>query len=174
MVCLSASKFLRLLESVSQLILHRLWGRYESSVEAAYEQAYKPLPLPEKPQYSTQDVSVVVATIDTPATLPESLSQWLSNDPREIIIVTILRDLQLVQYLVSQVPSAVDITQIVTCDIINKREQLAMGIRMARGNVIALVDDDAFWPATTVLPYLLVGLEDPNVGGVQGKQRYAS
>lgn len=47
-----------------------------------------------------------------------------------------------------------------------------MGIRMARGQVIALVDDDAFWPATTVLPYLLAGLEDPKVGGVQGKQRY--
>lgn len=47
-----------------------------------------------------------------------------------------------------------------------------MGIKMARGQVIALVDDDAFWPATTVLPYLLAGLEDPKVGGVQGKQRY--
>lgn len=47
-----------------------------------------------------------------------------------------------------------------------------MGIRLARGNIIALVDDDAFWPATTVLPYLLAGLEDPKVGAVQGKQRY--
>lgn len=43
---------------------------------------------------------------------------------------------------------------------------------MARSQVIALVDDDAFWPTTTVLPYLLAGLEDPKVGGVQGKQRY--
>lgn len=47
-----------------------------------------------------------------------------------------------------------------------------MGIRLARGKIIALVDDDAFWPATTVLPFLLAGLEDPKVGGVQGKQRY--
>lgn len=100
------------------------------------------------------------------------MCQWLNNNPYEIIIVTIRRDLQLVQSLVSQVPSAAEVTQIITCDIINKREQLAMGIRMARGQVIALVDDDAFWPATTVLPYLLAGLEDPKVGGVQGKQRY--
>lgn len=47
-----------------------------------------------------------------------------------------------------------------------------MGIRLARGKIIALVDDDAFWPATTVLPYLLAGLENAKVGGVQGKQRY--
>lgn len=150
----------------------RLWGRYECSVEAAYAESYKPLPLPDNPQYSTQDVSIVVATIDTPDTLPESLSQWLSNDPQEIIIVTIRRDLQLVQFLVSQVPLAARITQIVTCDIINKREQLAIGIRLTRGKIIALVDDDAFWPTTTVLPYLLAGLENPKVGGVQGKQRY--
>jgi glycosyltransferase involved in cell wall biosynthesis len=131
------------------------------------------VPLPENPQYSTQDVSIVVATIETPNTLPESLHQWLSNDPLEIIIVTIQRDLELVQSLVSQVPEAARITQIVTCGITNKREQLAQGIRMARGQIIALVDDDAFWPATTVLPYLLAGLEeDPSVGGVQGKQRY--
>ena len=114
----------------------------------------------------------MVATIDTPDTLPESLFQWLSNDPHEIIIVTIQRDLQLVHSLVSQVPEAAQITQIVTCDITNKREQLAKGIRMAHGQIIGLVDDDAFWPATTVLPYLLAGLEeDPSVGGVQGKQR---
>lgn len=49
-----------------------------------------------------------------------------------------------------------------------------MGIRLARGKIIALVDDDAFWPATTVLPYLLAGLENPKVGGVQGKQRYVN
>ena len=107
-------------------------------------------------------------------TLPESLLQWLSNDPHEIIIVTIRRDLQLVQFLVSQVPLAAQITRIITCDITNKREQLAKGIRMARGEIIALVDDDAFWPAATVLPYLLAGLEDPKVGGVQGKQRYVT
>lgn len=152
----------------------RLWGRYECSIEAALEKAYKPLPLPERPQYGTQDVSIVVATIETPDTLPESLCQWLENHPYEIIIVTIRRDLKLVKFLVSQVPSAAEVTQIVTCDVTNKREQLAMGIRMARGQVIALVDDDAFWPATTVLPYLLAGLEDPKVGGVQGKQRYVT
>ncbi|KAG8156312.1 hypothetical protein KVR01_013847 [Diaporthe batatas] len=148
-----------------------LWGQYESHVEASLDKAYKPLPLPENPQYSTQDVSIVVATIDTPGTLPQSLCEWLRNDPHEIIIVTIQRDLQLVQSLVSQVPHAATITRVVTCGITNKREQLAKGIRMARGQIIALVDDDAFWPATTVLPFLLAGLEaDPSVGGVQGRQ----
>lgn len=124
------------------------------------------------PQHSPQDVSIVVATIDTPETLPEALCQWLSNNPLDIIIVTIQRDLEHVQNLVAQVSSAAGITQITTCDITNKREQLAQGIRMAKGNVVALVDDDAFWPTTTVLPYLLAGLEDPEAGGAQGKQRY--
>jgi glycosyltransferase involved in cell wall biosynthesis len=114
----------------------------------------------------------VVVTIDTPDTLPVSISQWIINNPYEIIIVTIQRDLQLVESLVSQVPGAARITRIITCDITNKRDQLAKGIRLARGQNIALVDDDVFWPTTTVLPYLLAGLEqDPEVGAVQTKQR---
>jgi hypothetical protein len=151
----------------------RVWGLYERWVEAQLEKKYKPVPLPKVPQYSSQDVSIVVATIDTPATLPKSLSQWLDNNPREIIFVTIQRDLGLVQSLVSNVPQAACITRVVTCDVTNKREQLAKGIRMARGEIVALVDDDVFWPVSTVLPYLLAGFEDPSVGGVQGKQRYA-
>jgi hypothetical protein len=33
---------------------------------------------------------------------------------------------------------------------------------MSMGRIIALVDDDVFWPTTAVLPFLLAGLEqDP-------------
>lgn len=157
--------------TLSGYSFRRAWGCYESVIEAGYEKYYKPLPLPDNPQYNSQDVSIVVATIDTPETLSEALCQWRDNDPYEIIVVTIERDLLHVQNLVAQVPMAGEITRIITCDIANKREQLARGIRMATRNIIALVDDDVFWPSTQVLPYLLAGLEDPEVGATQGKQR---
>lgn len=116
-------------------------------------------------------MSIVVATIDTPETFPQCLRQWIDNNPKEIIVVTIERDLQLVQNLVAQVPEAEGKIQVLTAAVANKRDQLAVGIRVAKGSIIGLVDDDAFWPKTTVLPYLLAGLEDPQVGATQGLQR---
>lgn len=136
-----------------------------------YGNKYKPLPVPDKPHYHPSDVSLIVATIDTPDTFPESIRQWMENEPKEIIVVTILRDLQHVQKLLAQVPESEGKVKIMVAHVANKREQLATGIHIAKGSIMALVDDDAFWPKSTVLPFLLAGFEDPEVGCLQGLQR---
>ena len=50
-----------------------------------------------------------------------------------------------------------------------KRRQIAHGIRQAKGSILALADDDAFWPST-LLPYLLACFEVAEVGGVGTRQ----
>lgn len=58
-----------------------------------------------------------------------------------------------------------------TADYASKRHQMVVGVQEAQGKILALVDDDAFWNTTEVIPYLLAPFEDPKVGGVTGKQR---
>lgn len=49
----------------------------------------EPIPLPEKPRYlPSRDVSMVFPTIGFDTDLIVSLRSWLSNQPKEIIIVT--------------------------------------------------------------------------------------
>lgn len=149
----------------------RLWGRVEGVINTSFGDKYQALPLPDKPHYQPSDVSLIVATIDTPSTFPESVRLWLKNKPKEIIVVTIERDLHHVQKLLAQVPESQGKVQVLTTPVANKREQLAVGIKVAQGSIMALVDDDAFWPKSTVLPFLLAGFEDPQVGCLQGMQR---
>lgn len=73
--------------------------------------------------------------------------------------------------LLARVPEARDKVRVLEANIANKREQLAVGIHPAKGSIIALVDDDAFWTNESVVPYLLAGFEDPKIGASQGLQR---
>ncbi|WYZ39928.1 hypothetical protein EsH8_IV_000269 [Colletotrichum jinshuiense] len=147
------------------------WYAYDEALTARLANAYKPLPVPEAPNYKSTDVSIIVATIDTPDSFTDSLRLWLSNNPGEIIIVTIERDLKRVHDLVEPVIAECgDRISLMTADYANKRHQLAVGIKEAKGKILALVDDDVFWGNTEVLPYLLAGFEDPEVGAAVGKQ----
>lgn len=99
---------------------------------------------------------------------------WLANEPREIIIVTVPRDLQHVKELLR----VVDLERyphvpvsVLTVPRPGRREQMSLAIKHATGRIVAYVDDDTYWPSSKVLPYLLAGFEDPGVGGVGGKQR---
>lgn len=49
---------------------------------------------------------------------------------------------------------------------------MVRGIKFATGSVLALVDDDVFWPHNLVLPYLLAPLDDEKIGAVGGPQKY--
>jgi hypothetical protein len=51
-----------------------------------------------------------------------------------------------------------------------KRKQLVAAIPKARGSIIALADDDVFWPTTAFLPSLLAPFDDKMVGATGGKQ----
>ncbi|KAF9877516.1 hypothetical protein CkaCkLH20_05216 [Colletotrichum karsti] len=146
------------------------WYFYDEYLTARLAKKAKPVPLPRKPTYKTGDVSIVVATINTPDTFTDSLRLWLANLPKEIIIVTIERDLQRVVDLVQPVIAEGDnrIT-VLTADYASKRAQMVVGIEQAKGKILACVDDDAFWSYAS-LEHLIAPFEDPKVGGAVGKQ----
>jgi glycosyltransferase involved in cell wall biosynthesis len=116
-------------------------------------------------------VSIIVPTIDTESTFTECVRLWLESNPREIIIVTVPRCKAHVEQLVKPVQELTDKITILTAPLANKRQQLMVGAKAASGKIIALVDDDAYWRAATVIPYLLAPFEDAEVGSVAGLQR---
>lgn len=66
---------------------------------------YKPIepPTEKDARYKTiKDVSIVVPTVSPPESLVESLVSWFRNEPLEVILVTIPRDLPAVQQLVAK------------------------------------------------------------------------
>lgn len=136
-----------------------------------FSKQYKPLPLPDNPTIHTEDVSLIVPTIEPDDMFTYCLELWAANKPLEIIIVTIERDLARVRELLSKTAPEVQVlARVFTATTANKREQLNVGILESKGTVLALVDDDAIWTKTTVLPYLLAGLENPKVGACCGMQ----
>jgi hypothetical protein len=133
-----------------------------------YSRRYKTIPLPIHPTLAPSDMSIVVPTIDTESTFTECVRLWLKSNPREIIIVTVQRYKTHVEQLVSSVLT--DKIIILIAPMANKRQQIAIGVKAAKGKIIALVDDDAYWGAATA-PYLLAPFENEAVGSVAGLQR---
>jgi cellulose synthase/poly-beta-1,6-N-acetylglucosamine synthase-like glycosyltransferase len=132
-----------------------------------------PAPL-EKPTFATGTVSILIVTIDTPSDFTDTLRTCIASNPKEIIVVTIPRDLPRVESLASPVindSNSVPIT-ILTVPKPGRRTQMALAVQEASGDILCFVDDDTVWPTTQVLPYLLAGFENPNVGGVVGRQRH--
>ena len=102
-----------------------------------------------------------------------SLRSWLSNHPKEIIIITSEKFLDALIELVYGELSVEErkTIQLLSCPLANKRRQLVSGIQRATGEIIVFDDDDVFWPPT-VLTYMLAGFEtDANVGAVGGFHR---
>ena len=97
---------------------------------------------------------------------------WLANAPKEIIIVTIPRDLQRVRELLAPLGDSISTPiSVFTVPKPGRRAQMSLALKKASGSIVAYVDDDTYWPSNKVLPYLLAGFNDPAVGGVMGRQR---
>lgn len=152
----------------------RAWSVYDKAAISYYARKYKPVPLPEKPNYGPGDVSIIVPTIDTESTFTECMRLWLKSKPREIIIVTVERNRERVVQLVQPFQEDADKIVILIAPLANKRLQLIVGVKAARGRIFALVDDDVYWRVDSVVPYLLAPFEDPEVGAVAGIQRSVS
>ncbi|KAI1171718.1 polysaccharide synthase [Nemania sp. FL0916] len=142
----------------------------EKITHSYFLKRYKTVPLSEKPTYKSEDVSLVIPTIDTESTFSECLRLWLASKPHEIIIVTVARNLGRVEELVLPVQDPACKVTILTAPAANKRQQLNLGIMAASGRIIALVDDDAYWRTRNVIPYLLAPFENTKVGAVAGLQ----
>ncbi|CAJ2501384.1 Uu.00g042370.m01.CDS01 [Anthostomella pinea] len=149
-----------------------VWDLYERFVSSHHAKKSRPVPLTQDPTYSSKDVSIIVPTIDTDDAFADCLRLWLQHKPREIIIVTVERDFKNVQQLVEPVEDASAKITVLMAPEANKRRQLQCGIDAATGEILALVDDDVFWPSeeNTLMPHLLAPFEDPEVGATCGLQ----
>lgn len=151
-----------------------VWHLVKWAVRNIVGTTLDPIPLPNKPRYyPSRDVSVVVPTIGFDRDLTVSLRSWLSNHPKEIIIVTSEKFLDALIELVHGELSVEErkTIQLLSCPLANKRKQLVAGIQKATGEIIVFADDDVFWPPS-VLTYLLAGFEtDQSVGAVGGFHR---
>ena len=146
-------------------------GIYERHRNSQTKNQCAPIPLPEKPTISTRDVSILIPTINTPDAFTECMRLWLANEPKEIIIVTIPRDLQRVKELLAPVGDTSTPISVFTVPKPGRRAQMSLALDKATGSIITYVDDDTYWPTNKVLPHLLAGFHDPAVGGVMGRQR---
>ncbi|KAG1751333.1 glycosyltransferase family 2 protein [Suillus paluster] len=130
---------------------------------------YRPVPLPENPTYvASEDVTIIVPTIDAGEEFKEAAHSWLAGKPKEIIIITEEKMLIPLQELANAVdPERI---RVLTVPYANKRLQMSHGIRNTTTDIIVFADDDAIWPPT-LLPYVLACFEDQKVGGVGTAQR---
>ncbi|KAF8705924.1 Glycosyl transferase family 21, partial [Rhizoctonia solani] len=142
-----------------------LW--YLIRVAASF--TYRPIPVPENPTYiASEDVTIIVPTIDAGEEFKEAAHSWLVGKPKEILIITEERMLGPLQELADSVdPSRI---RVLTVPFANKRLQMTHGIRNTTTDIIVFADDDAIWPPT-MLPMMLACFEDQKVGGVGTSQR---
>ena len=133
---------------------------------------YRPVPLPENPTYiASEDVTIIVPTIDAGEEFKEAANSWLVGKPKEILIITEEKMLGPLQDLANQVdPERI---RVLTVPFANKRLQMSHGIKNTTTDIIVFADDDAIWPPT-LLPYVLACFEDQKVGGVGTSQRVQS
>jgi cellulose synthase/poly-beta-1,6-N-acetylglucosamine synthase-like glycosyltransferase len=127
------------------------------------------VPLPQNPTYiASEDVTIIVPTIDAGEEFKEAAHSWLVGKPKEIIIVTEEKMVGPLQDLANAVdPERI---RVLTVPFANKRLQMAHGIKATTTDIIVFADDDAIWPPT-LLPYSLACFEDQKVGGVGTSQR---
>jgi hypothetical protein len=136
-----------------------------------YLSQYRPFPLPEKPAFlPSRDVSVILATIETPDIFARCLQTWLANDPLEVIIVTVDQNLDRLRALISRANLTVEETRKVSVHTVppqqvGKRSQVAVAIPKARGAIFATPDDGIQWPGR-YLEHMLAAFEDERIGAV--------
>lgn len=118
-----------------------------------------------------RNVSVILPTINPDYKFPEALTTWYRNAPREIIIVTTDVYLDKIRGLVKGALQAIPYNVGTSVEIYSiprpsKRNKMAYGITRAVSETLFLCDDDAFWPATDLLPNPLTCFEKAEIGGV--------
>jgi glycosyltransferase involved in cell wall biosynthesis len=128
--------------------------------------SYKPVPIPSTCAYSSGQVSVIVCTVDT--LLARCMHMWLANNPLEVIVVTVPQHLDHIRSVVSNAklsPQDLAKISVMSSPVKGKRAQLSIGIKAARGSILATPDDHIAWHPD-FLKGMLPCFEDDRVGAV--------
>jgi cellulose synthase/poly-beta-1,6-N-acetylglucosamine synthase-like glycosyltransferase len=153
----------------------RVWSYAEGKLLTHLAAQREDHPVLEAPRYTAKDVTIIIPTVDTPASFPQTVSDMLKNGPLEIVIVTTDRNHDHVKELLSKITHDDDYftedipIQPLTVPSPGLRKQFARGIRLARGSIIAKADDDVVW-GPRLLKFLVAPFEDPAVGCSSGAQ----
>ncbi|KAK5325846.1 hypothetical protein LTR93_004067 [Exophiala xenobiotica] len=146
------------------------WDCYEHLLSERNKTRYRafPLPKPHEWHHRPSDVSVIIPTVGHDEGFEACICSILTNNPREIIIVTTEAEKARVAELVgaNRIESLRNRTEIdiLTVSAANKRDQIIRGVNASKGSILALVDDDAYWPHETVLEHLLSPFQQEDVG----------
>lgn len=133
---------------------------------------YRSKPVPYRPSFTHDDVTVVIPTIhNVVEELEPSLRSILACKPRRLILVTTHDKCSNFQSLVDSLDGykGTDINVLDT-PIANKRLQVCEALPLVRTAITIMADDDVTWPPT-MLPWILAPFEDADMGGVGTCQR---
>lgn len=133
---------------------------------------FHPIPLPEKPSLTSDDVTVILPSLEGRGVeLEHTIASILENEPREVILVTIQSNLELASKTIAKMPAAQ--YKRLRCLAVanpNKRRQMARAIPEVDTKIIVFADDDVTWPQQT-LKWMLAPFENEKYGGVVTCQR---
>lgn len=125
---------------------------------------YKPATTP-----FTALVSLVTPVYnEDPHLFTQALESWQENQPEEIIAVIDYTDRKCINVF-NEFARKYTNAKLVITKIPGKRPALATGIRLAKNEIVALVDSDTIW-SDGVVKKALSPFADPLVGGVATKQ----
>ncbi|USW53409.1 Putative nucleotide-diphospho-sugar transferase [Septoria linicola] len=130
---------------------------------------FRPIPIPEHPSYTSQDVTIILPTIATGGDeLRDTIETCLKSEPYELLLVTIDANAASLMKLANRInPKKIRVLSIREA---NKRRQMCRAIPEVVTKITIFVDDDVVWPQK-VLPWMLAPFEDAKVGGVGTSQR---
>lgn len=147
-----------------------MWRYTRTIVHSISHWSYKSKPIPEKPQYTPDDVTVVIPTIHNVfEELRPSLESILATRPRQLIMITTRDKYEALQELAATL-SMPDAILVLETEIANKRLQVCEALPHVKTSITIMADDDVWWPST-LLPWILAPFEDPQIGGVGTCQR---
>lgn len=129
---------------------------------------YKPVPLSDDPKFTPNDVTVVIPSLDGDnEKLRETVRSVLTNDPREVFLVTTDANVEKAELAFSQISKKIHVYSI---EKANKRRQLCKALPLITTEITLLADDDVSWPPN-LLSWMLAPFEDDEMGGVGTNQR---
>ena len=135
---------------------------------------FKPIPLPAEPRLTSDDVTVILPSLDGEGEeLERTIASILKNQPKELILVTIDENLPKLHNTINKTPAGAQGKLPIRCMSVkqaNKRRQMARAIPEVTTLITVFADDDVDWPRQT-LNYLLAPMEDDSFGGVVTCQR---
>ncbi|RWQ91762.1 putative polysaccharide synthase Cps1 [Paecilomyces variotii] len=133
---------------------------------------FKPIQPPENPTLTSQDVSVIIPTLEGCGDeLFETIRTILANEPFELLLVTIEANRKKAERMLATMPASKSRIRLFTVTHPNKRRQMTAAIPEVRTAITIFADDDVSWPPHLLRWILAPFDKDEKYGGVATCQR---